>query len=77
MMKLGRVVAERLELISGGKFDVFKVSKEALCIYQSPEYYLTKDLDAALLSLMAMEEGAEFEMTEKEFRDLLSRIREM
>ncbi len=31
----------------------------------------------ALLSLIAMEEGPEFEMTEKQFQDLLSEIRQM
>jgi len=31
----------------------------------------------ALLSLIAMEEGPEFEMTEKEFQDLLAEIRHM
>jgi len=76
-MSLGGVVADRLERIAVGGFDIFKISKEAFSIYQDPGLSLTKDLDMALLSLIAMEEGPEFEMTEKEFQDLLAEIRHM
>ncbi|TLX54287.1 hypothetical protein DN826_14725 [Stutzerimonas nosocomialis] len=76
-MTLGKVVADRLERIAVGGFDVFKISKEAFVIYQESGPSLTKDLDMALLSLIAMEEGPEFEMTEKQFQDLLSEIRQM
>ncbi|TBU87460.1 hypothetical protein DNJ95_19110 [Stutzerimonas kirkiae] len=76
-MTLGNVVADRLERLAVGGFDVFKISKEAFAIYQEPGLSLTRDLDMALLSLIAMEEGPEFEMTEKEFQDLLSKIRQM
>lgn len=76
-MSMGNVVADRLERVVADGFDVFKVSKEALDIYQDPEISLTKDLDMALLSLMAMSEGPEFEMAEKELHDFLSVIRQM
>ena len=76
-MTLGNVVADRLERTAVCGFDIFKISKEAFGIYQDPGLSLTKDLDMALLSLMAMEDGPEFEMTEKEFQGLLSEIRQM
>ena len=79
-MTLGNVVADRLEKTAVGGFDVFKISKEAFSIYQDPELSLTENLDMALLSLLsliAMEDGTEFEMIEKEFWILLSEIRQM
>jgi len=76
-MSMGNVVADRLGRVVADGFDIFKISKEALDIYQDPEISLTKDLDMALLSLMAMSEGPEFEMAEKEFHDFLSVIRQL
>ncbi|MBL0666766.1 hypothetical protein JD488_08605 [Aeromonas jandaei] len=76
-MTLGNVVADRLEKTAVGGFDVFKISKEAFSIYQDPVLSLTENLDMALLSLIAMEDGTEFEMIEKEFWILLSEIRQM
>ncbi|WP_218972422.1 hypothetical protein [Aeromonas veronii] len=70
-------MADRLEKTAVGGFDVFKISKEAFSIYQDPELSLTENLDMALLSLIAMEDGPEFEMIEKEFWLLLSEIRQM
>ncbi|MCR3907999.1 hypothetical protein HQ397_00910 [Aeromonas hydrophila] len=68
---------EKLEKTAVGGFDVFKISKEAFGIYQDPELSLTDNLDMVLLSLIAMEDGPEFEMIEKEFWILLSEIRQM
>ena len=76
-MTPGNVVADRLEKTAVGGFDVFKISKEAFSIYQDPELSLTENLNMALLSLIAMEDGPEFEMIEKEFWILLSEIRQM
>ena len=76
-MTLGCIVADRLEKTAVGGFDVFKISKEAFGIYQDPELSLTDNLDMVLLSLIAMEDGPEFEMIEKEFWILLSEIRQM
>lgn len=76
-MSVEDVVADRLGRIVADGFDIFKISKEALDIYQDPSFSLTKKLDFALLSLMAMVEGPEFEMTEKEFHEFLSDIRQM
>ena len=76
-MTLGYIVADRLEKTAVGGFDVFKISKEAFGIYQDPELSLTDNLDMVLLSLIAMEDGPEFEIIEKEFWILLSEIRQM
>ncbi|HAT6344240.1 TPA: hypothetical protein JAJ28_001963 [Aeromonas hydrophila] len=76
-MTLGYIVADRLEKTAVGGFDVFKISKEAFSIYQDPELSLTENLDMVLLSLIAMEDGPEFEIIEKEFWILLSEIRQM
>ncbi|WP_211028218.1 hypothetical protein [Aeromonas dhakensis] len=70
-------MADRLEKTAVDGFDVFKISKEAFGIYQDPELSLTDNLDMVLLSLIAMEDGPEFEMIEKEFWILLSEIRQM
>ncbi|WP_181014745.1 MULTISPECIES: hypothetical protein [Aeromonas] len=70
-------MVDRLEKTAVGGFDVFKISKEAFSIYQDPELSLTENLDMVLLSLIAMEDGPEFEMIEKEFWILLSEIRQM
>lgn len=59
------LVADRLGRIAADGFDIFKISKKALKIYQDLNFSLTKNLDIALLSLIAMVEGPEFEMTEK------------
>ncbi|WP_438868914.1 hypothetical protein [Pseudomonas sp. L1(2025)] len=76
-MSMKDIVADRLGRVVVDGFDIFKISKEALDIYQNSNLSLTKDLDIALLSLMAMVEGPEFEMTEKEFYDFLTDIRQM
>ena len=76
-MSMEDIVADRLGRAVADGFDIFKISKESLEIYQDPNLSPTKDLDIALLSLMAMVEGPEFEMTEKEFYDFLSDIRQM
>lgn len=76
-MSMEDIVADRLERVVADGFDIFKISKKALNIYQDTSLSLTKNLDIALLSLMAMVEGPEFEMAEKEFYDFLSDIRQM
>ena len=76
-MSMKDIVADRLGRVVVDGFDIFKISKEALDIYQDSNLSLTKDLDVALLSLMAMVEGPEFEMTEKEFYDFLTDIRQV
>lgn len=76
-MSMKDIVADRLRRVVADGFDIFKISKEALDIYQDPKLFLTKDLDIALLSLVAMVEGPEFEMTEKEIYNFLFNIRQM
>lgn len=58
-------------------FDVGRVSKVAFEIYQDHGLELTASMDRALLILMAMEEGEEFELTESEFLALISEIKAM
>ncbi|MGV8889310.1 MAG: hypothetical protein ACOH2P_14990 [Pseudomonas sp.] len=58
-------------------FDVKKISKVSFEIYQEHGLELTSSMDRALLILMAMEEGAEFELSEAEFIELMSEIRAM
>jgi hypothetical protein len=62
-------------LIKG--FDIFRISKVAFEIYQSHGLELTAPMDRALLSLMAMEEDEQFELTESEFLALISKLRAM
>ncbi|TPG73970.1 hypothetical protein [Pseudomonas mandelii] len=58
-------------------FDVARVSKVAFEIYQEHGLEITASMDRALLTLMAMEEGEEFELTESEFFALISEIKAM
>lgn len=58
-------------------FDVARVSKVAFEIYQDHGLEITPSMDRALLTLMAMEEGEEFELTEPEFLALISEIKTM
>jgi len=48
-MSMGDVVADRLRRIVADGFNIFKISKEALDIYQDSNFSLTKSLDIALL----------------------------
>jgi 3-dehydroquinate dehydratase len=58
-------------------FDVFRISKVAFEIYQNHGLEITAPMDRVLLTLMAMEEGEEFELTESEFLALISEIKAM
>jgi hypothetical protein len=58
-------------------FDVAKISKVAFEIYQDHGLEITASMDRALLTLMAMEEGEAFELTEPEFLALISEIKAM
>lgn len=58
-------------------FDVFRISKVAFEIYQDHGLEITAPMDRALLTLMAMEEGEEFELTESQFLALISEIKAM
>jgi hypothetical protein len=58
-------------------FDIFKVSKTAFHIYQEHGLELTEPMDRVLLTLMAMEEGPEFELTEAEFLALITEVKAM
>lgn len=56
-------------------FDVFRISKVAFEIYQNHGLEITAPMDRALLTLMAMEGGEEFELTESELSALISAIK--
>jgi hypothetical protein len=58
-------------------FDVAWVSNVAFEIYQDHGLELTAFVDRALLILMTMEGGEEFELTESEFLALISEIKAM
>ncbi|WP_347170026.1 hypothetical protein AAHI06_01820 [Pseudomonas salmasensis] len=70
-------LANDLEKKLSAGFDVFKISKFAFEIYQRHGLEITPPMDRILLSLMAMEEGEKFELTETEFLDLISELRVM
>lgn len=58
-------------------FDVFRISKVAFEIYQDHGLEITAPMDRALLTLIAIEEGEEFELNESEFLALISEIKAM
>lgn len=69
------IIANDLEKKLSADFDVFSTSKFAFEIYQHHGQEITHPEDRILLSLMAMEEGKAFELTESEFLDLISELR--
>lgn len=56
-------------------FAVDKISKVAFEIYQNRGLEISDSMDRILLTLMAMTEGEEFQLTENEFLDLISELR--
>ncbi|ROO39343.1 hypothetical protein BIV08_18990 [Pseudomonas sp. AF76] len=58
-------------------FEIFRISKAAFEIYQNHGLEITAPMDRVLLTLIAMEEGEEFELTEAEFLALISEIKTM
>ncbi len=57
-----------------GDLDSTKVSRVAYEIYQQYGLDLTPEMDRIILTLMAMEEGPEFELNENEVRDLIAKL---
>lgn len=55
-------------------YDVVRIARVAFQLYQDHGVELTPDLDEKLLQLMAMEEGPEFEFSEKELRGLVEEL---
>lgn len=57
-----------------GGLDTTKLSRLAYGVYQQSGLDLTPEMDRIILTLMAMEEGPEFELNESEVRDLIARL---
>lgn len=70
-------LAMELERTLSIGFDIARISKVAFEIYQEHGLELTESMDRALLTLMAMEEGEEFELSKSEFMALISEIKAM
>ncbi|TFY89955.1 hypothetical protein DYL61_21340 [Pseudomonas nabeulensis] len=70
-------LAMDLERTLARGFDVFRISKVVFDIYQDHGLEITASMDQVLLTLMAMEEGKEFELTESEFLALISKVKAM
>lgn len=67
-------LAMLLEKALVGGFDTTKLSRVAYGIYQQYGLDFTPQMDRIILMLMAMEEGAEFELNECEVRDLIAEL---
>ncbi|HYG05631.1 MAG TPA: hypothetical protein VD865_04375 [Stenotrophomonas sp.] len=68
-------VAREFEKTLSGGYDIYKVSETALRIYMNYCLELTESVHRAVLVLMAMQEGPEFELNESEFRELIEKIK--
>lgn len=68
------VMFER-ELLGG--FSPTRVSRLATRIYQQHGLELTPKMDGIILTLMAMEEGPEFELSETEFLSLIKEVKSL
>lgn len=58
-----------------GGFDPTQVSRIATRIYLQHGLELTPKMDGLILTLMAMEEGPEFELSETEFVSLMEEVK--
>ncbi|NTA37541.1 hypothetical protein [Agrobacterium salinitolerans] len=67
-------LATLLEKALVGDFDTTKVSRAAYEIYHQHGLDLTPEMDRLILTLMAMEEGPQFELNESEVRDLMAKL---
>lgn len=70
-------LAMDLERTLSRGFDILSVSKMAFEVYQDRGLEMTASMDQALLTLMAVECGEEFELTESEVLALISQIKAM
>ncbi|HBX57750.1 hypothetical protein [Pseudomonas sp. UBA2684] len=70
-------MAAELERETVGGYDISKISRAAFRIYQDHGLEISENMDRKLLALMAMDEGAEFEMTEAEFVEIIAEIKAM
>ena len=68
--KLGSIILTELET----GYEVVKVSRIALDLYQDSEIELTPEINNLLLELIAMEEGPEFEFSEKDLFELANKL---
>ncbi len=66
-----------LEKALVGDFNATRVSSVAYEIYQRYGLALTPEMDRIILTLMAMQEGPEFELDESEVRVLLAQLASM
>lgn len=68
-------VADLLEGVAKKGFKCNRISKEAFRIYTEYATDLDREVSRHLLTLIAMEEGPEFELSEREFWGVISSIR--
>jgi hypothetical protein len=67
-------LAMLLEKALVGGFDTTKLSRVAYGVYQQYGLDFTPEMDRIILTLMAMEEGPQFELNESEVRDLIAKL---
>ncbi|NSZ73026.1 hypothetical protein [Agrobacterium tumefaciens] len=67
-------LAMLLEKALVGGFDTTKLLRVAYGVYQQYGLDFTPEMDRIILTLMAMEEGPQFELNESEVRDLIAKL---
>lgn len=67
-------LAMLLEKALADDFDATEVSRAAYEVYRQYGLDLTPEMDRIILTLMAVEEGPEFELNENEVRDLIAKL---
>lgn len=68
-------LVRELEDATSHGYDVAAIARTAFSIYHLHGRDLSSEMDRMLLTLMAMEEGEEFELSESEFRLMLESLR--
>ena len=65
---------EELERELNDGYDVVRIARMAFSVYHEYGREFSSDLDEIVLSLMAMEEGPEFEFSEQELWELREKL---
>lgn len=69
--------ATQLEQTLVGGFNPIRIAKVAFKIYHQHALEITPAMKDVLLTLMVMEEGPEFELSEVEFLEIIDKVRAM
>jgi len=77
MNYIAKIMGDELKRELSSGCDIVRIARMAFRIYHEHGLELSEKLDEIVLTLMAMEEGPEFELSECELRDLIKFLEKM